>query len=701
MDLLQDLNAAQAEAVQTVSGPLLILAGAGSGKTKTLTHRIAYLVAEQGIWPDDILAVTFTNKAAKEMRERLAQLLQKTDNRGFMPWMGTFHSVCVRLLRIEGEAIGIPHQFVIYDEDDRRGLIKQAMKELHISDRDMKIAGVSGAISSAKNQLLDPDAYAATAQYPFVQKVADIYRLYEKARKEARALDFDDLLIEAVCLFREKADIRDKWRHHFKHILIDEYQDTNAAQYQLVKYLVNQEHNLCVVGDDWQSIYSWRGADFTNILNFERDFPGSKVIKLEQNYRSTGNILDAAHNVITKNTQRTDKELWTDQGPGAPVQVHGVYDEAEEARLVADRINAQVTIQARSYGDFAVLYRTNAQSYTIERAFLQMRIPYQIVGGVRFYDRKEIKDIVAYLKLLYQPRDRMSFSRIANVPTRGVGATSLERFLTYQSNSEQDIIQALSQLPFESVIAGKAKTSLVSLGATLRRLQAMVETSSPAEIIEAVLTQTGYRDYVLDGTPQAEDREENLGSLLSDAQTFSSLTDFLEEVALMSSVDTADDRQKVTLMTLHAAKGLEFPVVFMVGMEEGILPHSRVFESGPLELEEERRLCYVGMTRARQELHLSYAHSRLQFGQRAYNPMSRFIGDMGDAVAAVDVAPAYHSDTESSFYSDELFSIGDRVRSSAFGAGEITDVDGLAVTISFDNGQTKKLNAEYARLERL
>ena len=699
-NLLEGLNPAQAEAVQITSGPLLILAGAGSGKTKTLTHRIAYLVAEQGVWPSDILAVTFTNKAAREMRERLAQLLGHHNDRNFMPWMGTFHGICVRLLRMDGEAIGVPSRFVIYDEDDRRSLIKQIMKDKHISDRDLKVSAVSSAISSAKNELLDPDAYAASSQYPFIQKIADIYRGYEVARRAARALDFDDLLIEAVRLFREHPDIRAKWRDHFKYILIDEYQDTNAAQYQLVKYLVNEDRNICVVGDDWQSIYSWRGADFTNILNFERDFKGAAVIKLEQNYRSTGNILEAAQNVITKNIQRTDKKLWTDVGPGAPVQVHGVYDETEEARLVADRIGAQVMIGARQYGDFAVLYRTNAQSYTLERAFIQQRVPYQIVGGVRFYDRKEIKDVLAYLKLLYQPNDRMSFSRIANVPTRGVGATSLERFLRYQSDSGLDIIDALNQLEFEPVVTGKAKTALAALGTRLRKIQQLVDTASPAELIEEIIGGVGYRDFILDGTPQAEEREEDLGSLVSDAQSYTSLTDFLEEVALMSSADTADDHQKVTLMTLHAAKGLEFPVVFMVGLEEGILPHARIADAGPAELEEERRLTYVGMTRAREELHLSYAHSRLQYGQRGYNQMSRFIADMGDSVVGVDATPSYATD-ESDFYSDELFSVGDRVRSNAFGAGEITDVDGLAVTIQFDNGQTKKLNAEYARLERL
>ena len=703
MDLLGELNEAQQKAALTTTGPLLILAGAGSGKTKTLTHRIALLVAEQKVWPSHILAVTFTNKAAREMRERLASLLGQPNDRSFMPWMGTFHGICVRLLRMDGAAINVPRNFVIYDEADRQGLVKQVMKSLSISDKDMKASAVSGAISSAKNALQDPDEYEASANYPFQKNVAKVYCEYEKRRKAAQALDFDDLLIEAVRLLRDKKEIREKWRAQFEYILIDEYQDTNAAQYQLVKLLVNDAQNICVVGDDWQSIYSWRGADFKNILNFERDFPGASVIKLEQNYRSTGNILEAAHSVITKNTERTDKELWTATGPGAPVQVHGVYDEAEEARQVADRISSQATIGARRYDDFAVLYRTNAQSYTLERAFLQMRVPYQIIGGVRFYDRKEIKDIIAYLKLIYQPNDRMSFSRIANVPTRGIGATSLERFLTYQSNSELDIIDALMRVESDKVVTGKARAAMGLLGEKLSMLREKVDESHPAHLIEEVIKTMGYRDFILDGTPQAEDKEENLGSLLSDAQNFASLSDFLEEVALMSSVDSASDDNKVTLMTLHAAKGLEFPVVFMVGMEEGILPHSRVFEAGPSELEEERRLCYVGMTRAREELHLSYAYSRLQFGSRAYNPVSRFISDMGNQVTMVTPdSNIMGYKEEEPFYSDEIgFEEGDKVRSAAFGDGEIIEVDGLAVTIAFISGQTKKLNAEYANLQKL
>ena len=702
MNLLEGLNDAQKSAVETTTGPVLILAGAGSGKTKTLTHRIANLIAHEGIWPEEILAVTFTNKAAKEMRERLAHLLGQPNSRSFMPWMGTFHGICVRMLRIDGDAIDVPKNFVIYDEDDRRGLIKQAMKSLGINDKQIKPAAVSSAISTAKNQLLSPDDFAVSASFPFQQSVAKIYAEYETTRKNAGALDFDDLLLEVVKLLHNQPEIRRKWQHKFKHILIDEYQDTNAAQYAIVKSLVGPDKNLCVVGDDWQSIYSWRGADFTNILNFERDFAGAKVVKLEQNYRSTDAILEAAQNVITKNETRTDKKLWTDQKGGAPVQIQASYDEAEEAFLVASRIGTQVSIGARKPEEFAILYRTNAQSYTMERALLQARLPYQIIGGVRFYDRAEIKDIVAYLRLLYQPNDRMSFSRIANVPTRGIGATSLEKFLTWQASSGLDIIAALSNVG-ETNLQTRAKTALGALGTTLRALQILIQQDkNPAEIIEALIQKTGYDTYLQDGTPNGEERLENISSLVSDAANFADLPTFLEEVALMSSADTDTKQSAVTLMTLHAAKGLEFPVVFMTGMEEGIFPHSRVFEAGPKDLEEERRLCYVGMTRAREELYLTYASSRLNFGARSYNPPSRFLTDMGNQVA--EVAPSAKNlarDDEPFYDMVNDFDIGDRVRSSQFGEGEICDVDGLAVTVNFDKAGRKKLNIEFARLEKL
>lgn len=701
MDILEGLNDAQKSAVVALEGPLLILAGAGSGKTKTLTHRIAYLLTHESIWPNEVLAVTFTNKAAREMRERLAALTSQPNSRNFMPWMGTFHGICVRMLRQDGQAVDIPQNFVIYDEDDRQGLIKQAMKQLSISNDQVKPRTISAAISGAKNELISPEDYEVSANYPRQEQIARVYALYEQMRREAKALDFDDLLIETVRLLRESKEVRAKYKVQFKHILIDEYQDTNAAQYAIVKLLVNDSHNICVVGDDWQSIYSWRGADFKNILNFERDFPGATVIKLEQNYRSTGSILEAAHNVITKNVERTDKKLWTEAGKGSPVEVQAVYDETEEAYSVASRISAQAAVGARAYGDFAVLYRTNAQSFAFERAFLQYHIPYQIVGGVRFYDRAEIKDVVAYLRLLYQPNDRISFSRIVNVPARGVGTVSFEKFMAWQAGSGMDIIASLVNAGQASGLTPRARNALVTLGDTLRTLQVMVENETPpSELIERLIERVNYRDYILDGTPRAEEREENLGVLVSDAQSYMALPDLLEEIALMSSSDTSSVESKVTLMTLHAAKGLEFPVVFMAGMEDGLFPSSRALEEGPKALEEERRLCYVGMTRAREELHLSYAQSRMQFGQRGYNSPSRFLEDMGYELMVRQPqagSPQYNDFDE--FVME--YEVGDKVRSKQFGEGEIVDIDGLAATVVFMSGVRKKLNVEYARLEKL
>lgn len=700
MNILDGLNDTQKEAVLASDEPVLVLAGAGSGKTKTLTHRIAHLIADEGVYPSNILAVTFTNKAAREMRQRLADLLNRENNRGFMPWMGTFHSICVRMLRVDGQAVGIPANFVIYDEDDRKGLVKQALKNFNINDKGSKASAMSAAISSAKNALQTPDTYRSVAVLPFQKDVANVYEWYEARRREANALDFDDLLLEVVNILETNREIREKWNQKFKHILIDEYQDTNQVQYRLIKLLTGDNRDICVVGDDWQSIYSWRGADFKNILNFERDFPGARVIKLEQNYRSTTSILDAAHAVITKNSNRSDKKLWTNSGTGTPVKVVGTFDEAEEARMVAENIFSQVAIGARHYRDYAVLYRLNSLSLSLERALMQYGVPYQIVGGLRFYDRREIKDIMAYLKLIYQPNDRMSFARIANVPARGVGEVSLAKFLDWQSSQDMDIIEALVKLEDNPVVGGRAQKTLLLLGKILRNVRQMIDTTAPSEIIEEIVRRTGYRDYLYDGLPQAEVREENLGVFIADSQQFTSLEELLEEVSLMSSSDTDVGDDSVTLMTLHAAKGLEFPSVFMVGLEEGILPHARTFDGTVEDLEEERRLCYVGMTRAMEELTLSYAYSRLQYGNRMYNQASRFISDMGDEVEVSEGSG--FGNTQDIYYDDVPgYDVGDDVMSDAFGKGKIVDVDGLAVTVAFSSGKTKKLNVEFARLKKL
>lgn len=608
--ILAGLNEAQRDAVETLEGPVLILAGAGSGKTKTLTHRIANLIAN-GVQPYEILALTFTNKAAREMRERLAGLLEMENTFSFMPWMGTFHAICVKILRIEADSVGLSKNFVIYDTDDRLALIKRAMKELHINDKNVKPKACEAAISKAKNDGEDPDEMLEKAFYPNQKQIAEVYERYEDLRQKADAVDFDDLLVYVAKLLRTRTDIRAKWQRKFAHILIDEYQDTNHIQYQIVKLLVNDKMNICCVGDDWQSIYSWRGADFTNILNFEHDFPGAKVIKLEQNYRSTQNILDAAQKVITKNTQRSDKVLFTEAGKGAPVEIHGTRDEQDEARYVAGIIKKS----ARPLSDFAVLYRTNAQSQAFEKAFMEYRIPYKLVGGVRFYDRKEIKDIVAYLHLIVNPQDIVALERVINVPTRGIGAVSMQRILAGEINLlTTKTMHAYEK--FNNVLEDLRKKNAAGVG--------------PAEIIEELLQKINYRGFINDGDKmKAEERNENLTALIGEAGAYSTLDEFLADAALMSSADENAGDHAVTLMTLHAAKGLEFPIVFLVGMEEGLLPHTRSMDESLEDVEEERRLAYVGMTRAMQELFLTYAQSRFAYGGRSYNFPSRFLNDLG------------------------------------------------------------------------
>lgn len=608
--ICEGLNDAQRDAVETLTGPVLILAGAGSGKTKTLTHRIANLI-EQGVSPYEILALTFTNKAAREMRERLAGLLGMENSFSFMPWMGTFHSICVKILRIEAANVGLSSSFTIYDSDDRLALIKRAMKELKISDKTLKPRAAESAISKAKNEGKDPSEYAAEAFYPQQRNIAEVYERYEDMRMKADAVDFDDLLLYVAKMLKQRADLRAKWRAKFKHILIDEYQDTNHIQYKIVKALVNDERNICCVGDDWQSIYSWRGADFTNILNFEKDFPGAKVIKLEQNYRSTQNILDAAQKVIMQNTQRSDKALFTESGKGAPVTIEALHDEEAEANWVGN----QIKHSGRPLSDFAVLYRTNAQSQAFEKAFMRLNLPYKLVGGVRFYDRREIKDVLAYLHLIVNPQDVIALTRVVNVPGRGIGAKSLEKIMAGD-------IETLTPK------TKRAYAGFLNVLDTLRKMQA--EATAPAEMIEKLLELTAYRDYVRADEPmKADEREENLTALIGEAGKYETLDEFLADAALMSSADENAGDHAVTLMTLHAAKGLEFPVVFLTGMEEGVLPHTRALEDSADDVEEERRLAYVGMTRAMQELFLSYAGSRYAFGGRTYNFPSRFLGELG------------------------------------------------------------------------
>ena len=683
--ILDSLNERQKEAVETLEGPVLILAGAGSGKTKTLTHRIANLISH-GVSPSRILAVTFTNKAAKEMRERLWGLVAiepafsssrlefsstsyagqpgktalkgsflgdvrniRDENsnqiydsekagsiateppRSFMPYMGTFHGIAVRILRIEAEALGLDKNFVIYDMDDQVSLIRRIMKELKLTEnKQLKPKSVQAIISSEKNKGNGPEEYEACAFYPNQKQIAKIFYKYEEEKSKAQALDFDDLLLKELELFKNHPEVRKKWQEKFEHILIDEYQDTNIIQYNIVKLLVNEKQNICAVGDDWQSIYSWRGADFTNILHFERDFPGAKVIKLEQNYRSTGNILEASQKVINENKTRTDKTLFTEAGMGEPIDIESLRDEAAEANFVALKIiNMQKDYP--DFSDFAVLYRTNAQSYAFEKAFIDMHIPYKIVGGVRFYDRKEVKDVLAILKLIVNQRDKVSLARVVGNVLSGVGEASLAKILAAMDaiDGPEPLLDA--DLP-EVLKAGKAKNGLMRLTNFLRKYRN--ETNVPqnylnvGEIVKSAVEYFDFKSLTDDGTPTSEDRMGNLEVLAATASEYMSLDDFLADASLMSSADEASVKNSVTLMTLHAAKGLEFPVVFIVGLEEGLFPNGRCAEE-EAELEEERRLMYVGMTRAMRRLFLTYAGSRYAYGSRNFNMPSRFLMELG------------------------------------------------------------------------
>jgi DNA helicase-2/ATP-dependent DNA helicase PcrA len=1095
-DLLVGLNPEQRRAVETTDGPLLIQAGAGSGKTKTLTHRIAYLIATRRATPFNILAVTFTNKAAREMRERVANLLgQNAENRGFMPYMGTFHSICVRILRQDGEHVGIPRTFVIFDESDRQAAIKQASKQLMIDEKAFPPRVISGLISSAKNEMISAAEYGGMGNSPAQDVAAKIYPIYERILKDASALDFDDLINRTAGMLKNHKELRDKWQAQFKYVMIDEYQDTNAAQYQLVKLLTNKDKNIAVVGDDWQcltsgalvettdgpkkikdisegsliqsasgygntayfkvlakkqfaykgkvvrikaasgkelvctpnhllfarwgktdsyfvylmysaakgyrigmtkgtrfdgkkddvglrvranqeradcmwilkvcehreeaayvesllaykygipmlvfrafanrsmkfgqqyidaiygeidtekrakelmadiglafdyphftpqattrngimcvnvnvvmfgdkrisgqsgwsasrisasttdaqdllafeklgytvrvgragtfrseihdldygkieqmleniktanddsklqvskygyltnskfhfmpagqvhpdmvipvtdeaghlvedrvievsgegytgpvydldvekvhnyvasgvavhnSIYSWRGADFRNILKFEQDYPGCAVIKLEQNYRSTKHILDAAHAIISKNLQRSDKRLWTAAGDGLPVQMVQINSERAEGEAIVRRVRNGVDSGLRQYRDFCVLYRTNAQSRSIEEAFVHYGVPYRVVGGVRFYDRKEIKDIIAYLRLIYQPEDRVSFERVVNVPTRGIGAKSLENFFAWQRMNNFSLLQALTEAETCAEITAKARKALSELGDMFVHLREILDKTPVAGLIDSLLGRIDYMHFLDDGTPQGESRQENVKELLSVAQEYQDvgLAGFLEEVSLVSDLDSADfNGDAVTLMTLHAAKGLEFPVVFMTGLEETIFPHSRALYDQS-EMEEERRLCYVGMTRAKQELYMMYATSRMLYGGVQHNPPSRFLSEI-DAEFQPDSGLGFGSGFDPTFgnrhpelvsgsvggFRDEIpkqgrnddnephyvpdLNEGDSVRHKIFGTGTIVELDGDVATIYFKGKGTKKLNIGFAPLEKL
>ncbi len=632
MDYIRGLNDRQKEAVLHTEGPLLILAGAGSGKTKVLTHRIAYLIEEKNVFPGNILAITFTNKAANEMKERVANLLDgNVDN----IWMGTFHSICVRILRRNIDKIGFERSFSIYDRDDQITLMKECIKEQNLDKEKYKERAVLNTISSLKDSMTSPDTYINENYNDYYYRnVGELYALYESKLKKNNALDFDDLIIKTVELLRISPDVLDFYQRKFKYIFVDEFQDTNKAQYEFVRMLSKRYKNLCVVGDDDQSIYGWRGADISNILDFEKDFPDTKIIKLEQNYRSTQNILDVANHVIKNNCERKDKKLWTDNEEGNQVVVENLMDSAEEAYFVANKIEELIE-EGYKPSDFAVLYRTNAQSRSFEEAFMRKNIPYKIVGGLRFYDRREIKDIIAYLKLIQNPVDNISLKRIINVPKRGIGNATVEKIEEYANNIEESIYSVLFNVEDIPELSTRAKNNLKTFIDMINKFMAMKEVMGIKEFIEEVVYGIGYiKELEKEDSIESQTRLENIREFISVAVDFEvnnpegTLEDFLANVSLLSDVDKTEDIQNsVTLLTVHSAKGLEFPVVFMVGMEEGLFPISRAIDN-ETELEEERRLCYVAITRAEKLLFITFAKIRTIYGNINYTLPSRFISEI-------------------------------------------------------------------------
>lgn len=637
MERFQGLNPMQREAVEHMEGPLLIMAGAGSGKTRVLTCRIANLLAH-GVRPWQILAITFTNKAAAEMRDRVDRMIGEGAKD---VWLSTFHSFCAKVLRREIESTGLYKQnFVIYDATDTKTLIKRCLKELNLDEKQFAPASVQAAISNAKNQLMGPSAYEKASATFFEKKVAEIYKLYSKKLKDNNAMDFDDLLMVTVRIFEDYEEILMKYQNRFHYILVDEYQDTNGAQYRITKLLAEQRRNLCVVGDADQSIYGWRGADMRNIMDFEKDYPDARVIKLEQNYRSTKHILAAANEVIVHNMNRKPKKLWTENPQGEKISLYQASDERDEAYFVASTIQKQKALFNASYGDMAVLYRTNAQSRIIEEGLMKAGIPYTMVGGLKFYDRKEVKDILAYLRVIFNPFDTVSLLRIINVPKRGLGTTSLGRLNEYAAANDLSLFDVISNpdmLDEIQGITGRVKKPLEDFSSMIFEFIGQLGTMPLDELLTKLMEDSGYiKELEAEKNPENESRLENLKEFVGVAKDFMkneeepTLENFLSQVSLVSDLDNSElEDDRVTLMTLHAAKGLEFPTVFLVGMEEGIFPHSRTLME-PEELEEERRACYVGITRAQRKLFLTYAGMRSLYGHTSMNPPSRFLEEINE-----------------------------------------------------------------------
>lgn len=730
--IFDTLNDRQCEAVKHTEGPLLITAGAGSGKTKVLTCRIAHLL-ELGVAPYRILAITFTNKAAKEMKERVTNLVgAQADS----IWLSTFHSFCAKLLRFEVDGFhGYTRNFTIYDSSDQLVLVKDCLKKLNLDDKQFTPRSVLGTISSAKNVLMDAKAFAAKASDFYEQKVADVYALYQEKLRENNAVDFDDLLFLAVRLLQENEEVREKYQSRFQYILVDEYQDTNHAQYVLTKILAARWRNICVVGDADQSIYAWRGADIRNIIDFTRDYPDAASIKLEQNYRSTKTILHAANAVIDNNESRPKKTLWTENPTGNKIIHYQAQTEHDEADYIAGVIYNRHEISHEPYGDMAILFRTNAQSRVLEEKLMRYAIPYTMVGGTKFYDRKEIKDVLAYLRLLYNPEDSLSLTRIINVPKRNIGATTMEHVAAYAEAQGISLFEALSSTD-EIPVTKRAKASLENFAAMIFDLLNDIEGKDVLSLIETVIKQTGYGDMLdkeAEHDPQGESRKENVGEFLSVAKDYmdsnpeGNLQDFLENVALVSDVDDFESSDsKVTLMTLHAAKGLEFPVVFLTGLDEGLFPHSRTLMD-PAQVEEERRLAYVGITRAERQLYVTNAVTRTMYGRiSAYMP-SRFLAEIppqfmedyhrksampqsrttavpGKQRVSILTKPVASSLPKKHAVTD-TFAKGDKVRHKIWGIGTVLDVIGegpnMQMKIQFPTKGVRQVVVKYAPLEKI
>lgn len=655
MDLLSGLNKEQKEAVLHDEGPLLILAGAGSGKTRVLTHRIAHLINQRGVYPSNILAITFTNKAAREMRERIDGLIGELGND---MWVGTFHSICIRILRRDIEKLGYDRSFVIYDTADQQIVIKECLKELNINDKNFPPKSVLEAIGKEKNELVDAEHYEKLYASDFrLGKIAKIYKLYEKKLKSNNALDFDDIIMNTIKLFDKYPEVLNFYQRKFRYVLVDEYQDTNTAQYMLVRKLSEFHKNLCVVGDDDQGIYSWRGANIRNILDFEKDFKGCKTVKLEQNYRSTQVILDAANQVISNNSGRKCKSLWTDNKGGSKIVICENENEHEEALYTAREIQRLIDAEDRKYKDFAVLYRINAQSRVLEEMFMREGLPYKIIGGQKFYDRKEIKDIIGYLRLIQNPADNVSLKRVINVPKRGIGDTtvdSAEEIAVASGISIFSVISNAQELP----ALKRAAQKLDSFATMIMKLRTMKESMSISELLDDVIEDTGIlREYETENTVEAQSRIENIKEFKSVALEFekqneeNNLEEFLANISLVSDIDNLEEEQDyVVLMTMHSAKGLEFPVVFIPGMEEGVFPGYRAITEGPEQLEEERRLCYVGITRAREKLYLTNARFRTLFGNSSYNKPSRFLAEIPEELVEYPFKPSRNSFVKTESY---------------------------------------------------